>query len=55
MVEDLFGEIPVTKDDIKYWMKKHAPNIRELYKEKYIENWNVVEKIKRAKKDGTFH
>lgn len=54
MVEDLFGEIPVTKDDIEKWMEINAPRLRDRYKEKYIKSWNVVEKIKQAKKNGTF-
>lgn len=54
MVEDLFGEIPVTRDDIEKWLEINNPNLRQLYKEKYIESYNVVEKIKKAKKDGTF-
>lgn len=54
MVKDLFGEIPVTRDDIERWLEINAPRLRGLYKEKYIESWNVVEKIKQAKKDGTF-
>lgn len=54
MPEDLFGEIPVTKDDIEKWLEINAPHLRERYKEKYIMNWNVVEKIKQAKKNGTF-
>ncbi|MBP6058254.1 MAG: hypothetical protein KA524_07570 [Nitrosomonas sp.] len=54
MNEDLFGEISVTYEDIDKWMNINAPRIRENYKESYIKNWNVIEKIKKAKKDGTF-
>lgn len=54
MPEDFLGEIPVTRDDIERWLELNVPNLRELYKEKYILHWNVVEKIKKAKKDGTF-
>lgn len=34
--------------------KINVPNISKFYKDKYIKQWNVVEKIKRAKKEGTF-
>ena len=54
MVKDLFGEIPVTRDDVEKWLEQNAPNLRERYKEKYVEYWNVVRKIQKAKKNGTF-
>lgn len=52
---DLFGEIPVTTDDVAFWLRcvprmdPSSPRARW-----YIKGWNVVEKIRQAKRDGTW-
>ena len=53
---DLFGEVPITVDDLHAWVAAVAPGFslsasRCRY---YIERWNVAEKVRRAKLDGTF-
>jgi hypothetical protein len=52
---DLFGEIAVSNDDIIMWIET-VPRIprdspRAAY---YVEHWNVVGKIRAAKREGTF-
>jgi hypothetical protein len=53
---DLFGEIPVTLEELLAWMLA-VPGIpptdarRFAY---YVRHWNVIEKIQAAKADGTF-
>lgn len=53
---DLFGEIPVTHDDIYAWVNAVAP--RWIYPPRsfnnYVRMWDVVGKIKAAKLRGTF-
>ena len=52
---DLFGEIPVTWDDVDAWCLAVAGlepgSWRRPY---YIQYWNVPEKIRQAKIAGTF-
>lgn len=53
---DLFGEVPVTDDDIAAWcahVQFYSPV--EWRREWYIKNWNVADKVRRAKLDGTFY
>ena len=56
MPYDLFGEIPVTDDDIYAWVAAVAP--RWLYPERsylgYVKNWNVADKVREAKRLGIF-
>lgn len=53
---DLFGEIPVTEDDLFEWVAAVAP--RWLSSERsyrgYIQSWNVADKIRTAKLRGEF-
>jgi hypothetical protein len=53
---DLFGDVIVTEDDIHDWVEALAPaylsNQRSF--EMYVRGWSVVEKVKAAKRDGTF-
>jgi hypothetical protein len=54
-MRDLFGEIPVTLDELLAWMLA-VPGIppttrRFAY---YVRGWNVIEKIRAAKVAGTF-
>lgn len=56
MPYDLFGEIPVTEDDIFAWVAAVAP--RWLTSERsyrgYVRSWNVAGKVRAAKLAGTF-
>lgn len=54
-VFDLFGEIPVYRQDIDAWLRA-VPRIEPGTKRAahYVEAWAVVEKIKAAKLAGTF-
>lgn len=53
---DLFGEVPVTDDELLAWVAAVAP--RWLSPERafrhYCATWDVAGKIRRAKVDGTF-
>lgn len=57
MCYDLFGEIPVTEDEIVQWVAAVAP--RWLTPERsfrgYVNAYNVPDKIRAAKLAGTFH
>jgi len=54
-ITDLFGEIPVTHQDVDAWLIS-VPGIQPGTKRAahYIEAWSVVEKIRQAKRTGTF-
>lgn len=56
MPYDLFGEIPVTEDDMRAWVAAVSP--RWLYPERsyrsYVRGWNVADKVRAAKLAGTF-
>lgn len=56
MTYDLFGEIPVTEDDVFDWVAAVAP--RWLEPERsfrgYVRAYNVPDKIRAAKLAGTF-
>ncbi|WP_343675172.1 hypothetical protein [Paraburkholderia heleia] len=53
---DLFGEVIVTEDDIHDWVEALAPaflaNARSF--ELYVRGWRVADKVRAAKRDGTF-
>jgi hypothetical protein len=52
---DLFGEIPVTLDDLNTWCDHLGKSWTcEWRKEWYIQNWNVAAKVQRTKLDGSF-
>lgn len=56
MCYDLFGEIPVTEDDIFNWVAAVAP--RWLTPERsfrnYVRSWGIADKVRAAKAAGTF-
>ncbi|MAF00897.1 MAG: hypothetical protein CME86_00575 [Herbaspirillum sp.] len=56
MCRDLFGEVPVTEDDVYRWVQAISP--RWLTPERsylnYVRTWGVVDKIKQAKLRGDF-
>jgi len=56
MCFDLFGEVPVTEDDVFLWVQAISP--RWLSPERsyrnYVRTWNVVDKIRTAKIRGDF-
>lgn len=52
-VTDLFGEIPVSLDDVEIWLD-HLPRLRDATdarRKYYARAWNVVDKIKWAKQN----
>lgn len=52
---DLFGDVPVTRFELIFWCKKIAPRISPARRDWYIKNYNVLEKVKAAKRDGSFY
>jgi hypothetical protein len=53
---DLFGEIPVTWPEIWDWLEAIPKIPRDSWRPVYyIEYWNVPEKIRAAKLNGTYH
>jgi hypothetical protein len=56
MPYDLFGEIPVTEDDIYSWVAAVAP--RWLSPERsylhYVQSWDIAGKVRMAKLRGEF-
>lgn len=57
MPYDLFGEVPVTEDEIFDWVAAVAPRWLTPQRafEGYVRSYNVAAKIRAAKLDGTFH
>jgi hypothetical protein len=52
---DLFGEVPVTWDEVYLWVESVAGIPRDSWRFKwYFQGWNVPEKIRAAKLSGTF-
>lgn len=55
---DLFGEVVVTLDDVEKWLlcvPRFDDVTRQSQIEQYINGWEVVNKIKRAKLDNSFY
>ncbi len=54
-VLDLFGDVPVTQRDVEVWLF-NVPKLPHYLRNrsKYVTDYNVVSKIARAKKDGTW-
>lgn len=51
--EDLFGEIPVTWDDVWHWVETVPGIPRTSWRASwYIRCWNVPDKIREAKRAG---
>ena len=54
-MRDLFGEVPVTIRDVELWLDRivnfRGSALRVAY---YVLNWNVVDKIRAAKLDGSW-
>jgi len=54
-MRDLFGEVPVTWDDVALWVDAVAGIARDDWRfPVYVRGWNVPEKIRRAKLAGQF-
>lgn len=54
-MRDLFGEVPVSVDDVRVWLRAVAgisPSSPRAAA--YVRNYNVVEKIRAAKLAGAF-
>ncbi|MBN8743454.1 MAG: hypothetical protein J0I24_04020 [Thiomonas arsenitoxydans] len=54
---DLFGQIPVTLEDVSLWVAAVAPHVisSRLRLEHYIKMWDVATKVATAKASGKFH
>ena len=46
--------MPVTEPEIQKWIDKVTPGISPLQRKEYARQWNVVEKIRQAKRKGEF-
>lgn len=55
LARDLFGEIPVTLDELLAWMLA-VPGLAPTSPRFawYVRGWNVIDKIRAAKEAGTF-
>lgn len=54
-VEDLFGDVIVTLDEVEQWVDAVAQMPRASpRREYYVRNWDVIGKIKQAKRAGKF-
>jgi hypothetical protein len=53
---DLFGQVAVSYDDLDLWVSALAPGFatNEHRRAHYIAQWNVADKVRRAKLAGTF-
>lgn len=53
---DLFGEIPVLESDLALWVAAVAPRWLEPERsfQLYVKSYDVPEKVRRAKAQGTF-
>lgn len=53
---DLFGEVIVTEDDVQAWVEAVAPAFASNQRSfaLYVRCWSVVDKIRVAKRTGTF-
>ena len=51
---DLFGEVPVTVDDLYLWCAVVAPRIAARNLDYYVKYWDVAGKIRAAKRNGRF-
>ncbi len=51
---DLFGEVPVTVEDLYLWCAVIAPRIAPRHLDYYIKYWDVAGKIRASKIDGYF-
>ena len=54
---DLFGDVIVTLDDVELWLNEVPKNLSHLSNSRllYAKNYDVANKIKRAKLNGTFY
>lgn len=51
---DLFGDIIVTFQDVEIWLNQTAPYISKLRWKDYIKSYDVTNKIKQSKLNGSF-
>jgi hypothetical protein len=52
-MRDLFGEVPVTISDVELWLDRIVNYCGSSARvEYYVLNWNVADKIRRAKLEG---
>jgi hypothetical protein len=50
--EDLFGEVPITWPEVYLWVETVCPRCSPWRVRWYVENWNVLDKIRAAKRSG---
>jgi hypothetical protein len=53
---DLFGQVPVTQDEVRAWVEAVAPAFCSSERAflHYVQAWHVPEKVALAKLSGTF-
>lgn len=52
---DLFGEVPVTQDEIRAWVALNSPvHLVARHFDNYVTRYGVADKIRAAKLAGTF-
>lgn len=53
---DLFGEIPITEEDLRNWVAAVSPRWLEPERSyhQYLRTYSIAEKVRRAKLEGTF-
>ena len=56
MDTDLFGQPRVTWDEVRIWLAAYAPHMlgSDWRTRRYVELYNIPEKIARERKRGTF-
>lgn len=55
---DLFGDVVVTLHDVEIWLRnfpRYENGVRLSQVQDYIKNYDVINKIKRAKLDKSFY
>lgn len=53
---DLFGEVPVTHDDLDAWCELvRFSSPVQWRRDWYIKNWDVAGKVRRSKLDGSWY
>jgi hypothetical protein len=53
---DLFGEIPVSQNEVRAWVARTSPNnASDRMFDTYVAKYNVIDKIRAAKLAGTFN
>lgn len=52
---DLFGQVPVTTDDLEAWVSAVSPiHLTDRLYDNYVRRYNVADKVRAAKLRGEF-